>query len=309
MWRPALWLYLLLSTVTAAWRPPKISPHRFPLVSSRNSEHITFEVETEYGVKLIPPLPIRKELSCYRVKLGHLVYMSTPKCGSTQMRRIMCELILRDEGVEITPEVNDDVENSRPFCMRSQGLVQAGQLLGWNSPKNKLFFIWRDPVDRFISQYGYICKKHGECGEAGESLHTAAKGFYNYLQYGQLPKGASNVSNFRHHITPQSWHCDIGEQPGRFQRVEYTQDSGELVERLRPVLDWTGMPPEDIDAALNRLLTSNTNEERAADKKVHKYDMWREEVLKNRTTLGYVLAINYHDYRLFQKELPKIPPK
>ncbi|CAJ0574651.1 unnamed protein product, partial [Mesorhabditis spiculigera] len=281
-----------------------IGPNHYEMVSDANPKNAFWYIEN--GTDLLWPVPIRRLPSCSRMFVGKLVYSSTPKSNSRQMKKMLCELLLRKLGMNITKDVEDDLTTGKNWCLRSHGRAKMSYLKGWENLNNTKMFVWRDPVDRFVSMYGHVCISLKRCGKAGESIHTAAKAFYEYLQFGTVPKGAVTPEFFVHHISPTSWSCDIGAYPTEFVPIAYSKKPEVLIKRLRRVFRKVEAPRSWIEKALRRLKKTTTNKARLDPKKAGRYDRWMREVRSNPTTMSYVLATYYHDYRLWNKRMPTI---
>ncbi|CAJ0570208.1 unnamed protein product, partial [Mesorhabditis spiculigera] len=258
------------------------------------------------GHMRLTPIPIKKERFCDRIQIGNLVFSNVAKSMSRQMRRIFCELNFRKRGWKVDANTFIISEKNRPAC-----IVRARRFLrgNWWKPKNKRIILWRDPVDRFVSMYGHLCHGLQICGKAAESVHTAAKSFYKILKDGKYPAGVKDRANLRHHIVPTTWYCGIGEEPKKYIPIEYTLDSKKMISRLRPHFRHSGISGKWIDTALSRLLTTNNNKYRKLPEFAGIREGWMRDVLSNRTTMSYIIAAYYYDYRLFGKPLPKLPPK
>ncbi|CAJ0575593.1 unnamed protein product, partial [Mesorhabditis spiculigera] len=301
----ALILYCLL--VLGQLAEAEVRPNHYELVTDGNPQQVFWEVGTPNGTEELWPVPIRKLPSCSRLFVGKLIYASTPKSNSRQMKKILCEILLRKKGKKITKQVEDALTSGRHWCLDTASPARRGLLRGWDNPQNTKIFVWRDPVDRFVSMYGHVCdNRQKRCGAAGESIHVAAKAFYEYLQFGRAPEGAKTPEFFVHHISPTSWSCGIGATPTKIHPVVYNKDPETLIKRLRKPLGKTEAPRQWVEAALNRLRTTTTNKLRLEPDGPMKYDNWISEVKSNRTTMAYVLATYYHDYRLWKMPIPSI---
>ncbi|CAJ0915935.1 unnamed protein product, partial [Mesorhabditis belari] len=254
----------------------------------------------------IKPLPIRRnEAFCVNQKFGNLLYLGPAKTMTTMMARIHCEIETLKKRGHIGPGESDKL-NHNNYCFGKQKdemvmTAFTAPLNGWAG--HKRFFIWRDPLDRFLSLYGHMCKREHLCGVAGKNIHSFARGVYQMLKSNRGGPGSKDFLRFKHHVIPQSWYCEISTHRKSDRVVEYTNDKALMMKRLARVFQSSTVPKWMWKKALQRIAKTNINH-RSQISHHEQYELWRRQILASPETLAYFKAIYHSDYSLFHKSPP-----
>ncbi|CAJ0933732.1 unnamed protein product, partial [Mesorhabditis belari] len=224
---------------------------------------ITLILGLFHGSRSLQPVPPQGNAgACASYKFGNLLYLGPAKTMTQMMANIHCEIALLKRDGRITAfrdrRLNTGFGNicfpeQRREMMATSAMVP---FTGWRDKER--FFIWRDPVDRFLSIYAHMCEREHLCGEAGKNVHTFARGVYRILKDGNFPLGARDQPRLRHHISPQSWYCDISKHHKTDKVIEYTNNRGLMKKRLVRVFRSTDIPRWIWQRALRRIVRKDS---------------------------------------------------
>ncbi|CAJ0951926.1 unnamed protein product, partial [Mesorhabditis belari] len=262
-----------------------------------------------YEVIALTPLPIQSNDGfCVSYKMGNLLYLGPAKTMTKMIGRVHCEMSFMKQKGSIDEQKSKKLAKAN-ICYKEQqdemiATAFAGPFNGWGGQKR--FFIWRDPLDRFLSIYGHICRREHLCGSAGKNVHSFARGVYEMLKSGHAPDGSKDYLRLKHHAIPQSWYCDISKHRKTDQVIEYTKNSALMQKKLERVFRTSTVPKWMYKQALRRVVEAHVND----NKKLRgQYVQWRREILTHPNTLAYFKAIYHSDYTLFGKVPPGSPRK
>ncbi|CAJ0564708.1 unnamed protein product, partial [Mesorhabditis spiculigera] len=238
------------------------------------------------------------------VVFGGVGYTKIPKSMSTTMLQVLCDLSQLYHGRKTPLKYGTKNEN---FCIE-KGWFYWRRERAWpvlSVDRQPQIVIARDPMDRFVSMYGWLCIEEGlrRCGPAVHDIHDFARLVHDWVRRGIVPRGLPLEKHIHDHIQPAYRYIPtrFRYNKKRLRIIQYTDNGSKMAEKLATVFREAHIPEWAIQKSLARV--SGTKHTRPL-KKSHKHE-WKKEILQNPKSLYYVLSTYYPDYEYFGYKLPK----
>ncbi|CAJ0603910.1 unnamed protein product [Cylicocyclus nassatus] len=232
-----------------------------------------------------------------------------PKNMSTVISAIFCLLFTGEMG-RTDKTVTSFVERS---CSPRNGLHRYSQVekLAHGYPWMN-FAMVRDPAERFLSGFMYMCSSAKMVNETCEGCIGDLKcALRRTLEHSQkfASGDLSADSNLLWHLGPQNWHCDLQHNIDKFELIQYSpNDPDKVAADLRYVLTVGGVEPWHIELILSQVSNGTTCHATThlAEKSVYMKQMEDPEVKELLTKrMHSILQVFFWDYVLFNYPLPK----
>ncbi|CAJ0957958.1 unnamed protein product, partial [Mesorhabditis belari] len=225
-------------------------------------------------------------------------YCVIPKTGSTVTKEILCEILRAYKGKPQRDPKRGHSINLTSECEK-RGNYLFDLTTKWQRPllETIKFTTVRDPVERFVSIYGYICPGYW-CPPSIRNIHQFARWLYNAKrnENGMMARVQTKKTDYvLWHSAPQTSFCGIGSETVHI--VHHSRDRGKMRGEMLRVLRKAHVPNNVANKALRHLFSSTT---------VHasRSNAERKKLLKaarNPQTMVYIKAIYHRDFR-FLKE-------
>ncbi|CAJ0954165.1 unnamed protein product, partial [Mesorhabditis belari] len=160
------------------------------------------------------------------------------------------------------------------------------------------FTIVREPIERFVSVYKFVCKFRSDCPAKVKTIHDFARWLYK-IQKAELKKGkaASRSTQFiTWHSWPQTRYCNI--ENNRTTLVHHSSNRQKMRQEMMTVFRRARIPQRVGNKALRHLLRSSTAH--ASENRTEKRNL-KKEVMENNRTMEYIKAIYHQDFHFFEK--------
>ncbi|KAI6221256.1 hypothetical protein M3Y95_01021000 [Aphelenchoides besseyi] len=171
--------------------------------------------------------------------------------------------------------------------------------------------IVRDPVDRLLSGFLYMCVS-AEHIRGGCSRHCfgCEQNLTCYVekQYKKIREMAKDTNKRQdpptEHSYPQSWRCDFKHHLKDYDILHYKLDSEEFYPILRSYLQTRNVSKRALDYIKVKMTSLRTSHSTSSSR----IRPFLEERLRSSSYLmEMVMRLYYHDYKIFGLELPGIP--
>ncbi|CAJ0946966.1 unnamed protein product, partial [Mesorhabditis belari] len=225
------------------------------------------------------------------------------KTMSTTMKVMLCDLMRRQRGL---PEHKIITGKQSNICYDNNWYrnTRSSRLL-WRTSGNPSLIVVRDPIERFISIYGYICKKKKKsfCPPS-MNIHKFARFVYRKLLT-RATGGRIGTDKIIGHSQPSFWFAyERGRSLPRNIDVLYQSSNPQAnAARLFKILVKRKVPRGIAKKVTSWVSDSRINSRRKpSDRMLSR--TWENEIYSNKETLLTVLRTYYNDYRLLKIELP-----
>ncbi len=172
------------------------------------------------------------------------------------------------------------------------------------------FAIIRDPIDRFISGYMFMCKNWKFCGEShlfhcGDDIFCLLGNLTALLAEDKWPDfGRSILDN----LAPQSFYCHFQQQKSAYKLFLYDR-SEKFNQNILSYLQLQGIPKSLLyggwgDNNSSAWLSTETQHSTFNKANLKLKDV-RNNILSDILVVNEIYRIYQMDYKLFQLEVPK----
>ncbi|KAI6181338.1 hypothetical protein M3Y98_00818400 [Aphelenchoides besseyi] len=171
--------------------------------------------------------------------------------------------------------------------------------------------IVRDPVDRLLSGFLYMCVS-AEHIKGGCSRHCfgCEQNLTCYVekQYKKIREMAKNTNKRQdpptEHSYPQSWRCDFKNHLKDYDVLHYKMDSEEFYPILRSYLQTRNVSKRALDYIKVKMISLRTSHSTSSSK-IRPF--LEERIRSSSYLMEMIMRLYYHDYKIFGLKLPGIP--
>ncbi|CAJ0567501.1 unnamed protein product, partial [Mesorhabditis spiculigera] len=212
-----------------------------------------------------------------------LQYCRLPKTGSTILLSALCDMQREFRGINFTQVLNSTFLEVKNDCWYNKTFYRTHKTEKWAKPKRKVkFIIVRDPVERFVSLYSYICLYEKLCPKRtgiqkfAQDIYNAYRGENNYIRTRPPIWG---------HVSPQANFCQLRKRWPDFDIVYHSREPEILKDQLLDVFRKAQIPEETAERALRHITMGSTTHATSSDSdcwsdkafyRNHKTETWRK---------------------------------
>ncbi|CAJ0949005.1 unnamed protein product, partial [Mesorhabditis belari] len=231
-----------------------------------------------------------------------LEYCEIPKTGLTITKKMLCDVQKDYKGVPKLFSGPSKLVGFEDECQLIEPFFGKKSASKWRRPaRNVRFSLVRDPLERFVSLYVFICKGSiASCPpKAKNNIHQFARWIYGLQRtansQGKPREGGTNNAFVVFHSWPQTNFCDL--KRSRMMIVKVSHDRRKMQRKMLRVFRQAHVPERVAKKALRYFTESSTIH--TGRNNGEKRRLLRE-IRENPLTMQYLHAMYHEDFRYFK---------
>ncbi|CAJ0949675.1 unnamed protein product, partial [Mesorhabditis belari] len=221
------------------------------------------------------------------------------KTGITITQYILCDVLREYKGIPYVPQYKRQLHYKNECREHKNYRFIRGST--WARPTSEpvvRFTLVREPLDRFISLYGFVCKYRSECPAEIRNIHRFARWLYHKQKMALAGKRfpSERLEDILAHSWPQTSFCGLKDKMSDLTFVHHSTNRTKMQDEMMSVFDKAHVPAEVAKKALAHLTRSSTAHAGKSESK----RALLEEIKGNADTMRYINAMYHEDFEFLK---------